>query len=111
MTIDAEEEGEHFLDHGFRETTDAISELQRLRCSHAGGAETGELAASALGGWTCPVCHSEFDRWGRNIGEATSPRTTFTLDNTSYATNPGRITLSDAKLRVLRPELYSLRDA
>ena len=61
------------------------------------------------GGWTCPVCHSEFDRWGRNLGVATKPRTTFTLDNTSFASDPGQIALSDEKLRVLRPELCTLR--
>lgn len=61
------------------------------------------------GGWTCPGCHSEFDRWGRNMGVAGLPRTTFTLDNTSFASNPGQISLSDKKLRVLRPDLFTLR--
>ncbi len=58
------------------------------------------------GGWTCPQCRSEFDRWGRNLGVTASRRKTWTLDNTSYATSPGRLTLSDEKLRLLRPDLY-----
>ena len=60
------------------------------------------------GGWSCPNCGTEFDRWGRNLGVTSSRRKTWTLDNVSYATDPGQLTLSDAKLRVLRPDLYDL---
>jgi hypothetical protein len=31
---------------------------------------------------------------------------TRTRDDSSHASDPGRITLSDAKLRLLRPDLY-----
>lgn len=34
--------------------------------------------------------------------------TTRTLDNNSYATNPGRLTVAHRKLRVLRPDLYGV---
>lgn len=66
------------------------------------------LRQALWGGWTCPNCHSEFDRWGRNLGLASLPRTTRTLDNVSYASSPGGIVLSDDRLRRLRPDLYGL---
>ena len=50
------------------------------------------------GGWTCPHCGCEFDRWGRCIGgkaEAT-------------ASDAVGLTISDEKLRILRPDLYGL---
>ena len=58
------------------------------------------------GGWTCPRCQHEFDRWGRCLGIAGRPRRTETLDDSTAASSPGGFTLSHAKLRVLRPDLY-----
>ncbi len=60
------------------------------------------------GGWSCPNCRTEFDRWGRNLGLTSSRRETWTLSNTNRAGSPGQLTLSDSKLRMLRPDLYSL---
>jgi hypothetical protein len=60
------------------------------------------------GGWTCPRCGSEYDRWSRKIGEAGAPRRTQTLDDSTRAAQPGGVALSDAKLRRLRPDLYGL---
>lgn len=60
------------------------------------------------GGWTCPRCGSEYDRWGRKVGAAGTPRRTETLDDTTRASDPGGVALSDAKLRRLRPDLYGL---
>ena len=60
------------------------------------------------GGWSCPTCGTEFDRWGRNLGETSSRRQTWTLSNPFFAPSPGRLTLSDGKLRALRPDLYTL---
>jgi hypothetical protein len=60
------------------------------------------------GGWTCPRCGSEYDRWGRKVGAAGEARRTWTLDDTTHAADPGGLALSDAKLRRLRPDLYGL---
>src|SRR5581483_10306990 len=51
------------------------------------------------GGWTCPHCGGEFDRWGRRV----SP------PPLAFASDPAGLSLSDAKLRRLRPELYGWR--
>jgi hypothetical protein len=51
------------------------------------------------GGWTCPHCRCEFDRWGRKV--ATVPL--------AFASDPAGLSLSDAKLRRLRPDLYGWR--
>ena len=60
------------------------------------------------GGWSCPNCGTEFDRWGRNLGETSSRRETWTLSTPFFALSPGQLTLSDGKLRALRPDLYTL---
>ena len=49
------------------------------------------------GGWTCRNCGCEFDRWGRLLSGAPAA-----------ASDPGGITLSHAKLRILRPDLYGM---
>jgi hypothetical protein len=51
------------------------------------------------GGWSCPNCGSELDRWGRTIARGGG----------GAASDPGDLTISHAKLRVLRPDLYGLR--
>jgi hypothetical protein len=48
------------------------------------------------GGWTCPSCKSEFDAFSRDI----TPR------HRGQAANPGALTVSEAKLRVLRPDFH-----
>ena len=58
------------------------------------------------GGWTCPHCRHEFDRFGRHLGIAGQPRRTETLDDSTPASDPGGFTLSHTKLRILRPDLY-----
>lgn len=58
------------------------------------------------GGWTCPRCGSEYDRWSRKVGKAGAERRTQTLDDTTAASDPGGVSPSDAKLRRLRPDLY-----
>ncbi len=59
------------------------------------------------GGWTCPSCYAELDRWGRKIGFGPGPRRTQTLDDSTFAANPGGLSLSLEKLRVLRPDLFT----
>jgi hypothetical protein len=49
------------------------------------------------GGWTCPECGVEFDRWGRVISGIEAA-----------ASDPGGLAVSDGKLRVLRPDLYGV---
>lgn len=60
------------------------------------------------GGWTCSRCGSEYDRWNRKVGAAGRLRRTWTLDETTRASDPGNVALSDARLRRLRPDLYGL---
>ncbi|HEU5117799.1 MAG TPA: hypothetical protein VFT74_14325, partial [Isosphaeraceae bacterium] len=54
------------------------------------------LRQALWGGWTCPYCENEFDRFGRLL----------TPQAPSTASDPGGLTISDEKLRVLKPELY-----
>jgi hypothetical protein len=65
------------------------------------------LRQALWGGWTCARCGSEMDRWGRRIGVAGQRHRTWTRDESTAASNPGGLTLSHAKLRALRPDLYS----
>lgn len=58
------------------------------------------------GGWTCKRCGAEVDRWGRKVGQAGVPRQSWTRDDSSTTDRPARLTLSDARLRELRPDLY-----
>jgi hypothetical protein len=51
------------------------------------------------GGWTCPSCRVEFDRFSRRV--TPGPRTA--------ASDPGGLTVSERKLRYLRPDLYGLQ--
>ena len=64
------------------------------------------LRQALWGGWTCPNCGTELNRWGHSMGPATPRRTTWTRDESSPASHPAGLSLSDAKLRVLRPDLY-----
>lgn len=64
------------------------------------------LRQALWGGWTCPQCGTEMNRWGHSMGPAVSRRTTWTRDESSTASDPAGLTLSDEKLRVLRPDLY-----
>ena len=57
------------------------------------------LRQAALGGWTCPSCRTEFDSFSRRVSPG--PR--------ADASDPGGLTASDAKLRVLRPDLYGFQ--
>ncbi len=54
------------------------------------------LRQALWGGWTCPSCQCEFDTWGRLISPI----------RRAEATHPGGLTISNDKLRVLRPDLY-----
>ena len=47
------------------------------------------------GGWSCPHCGVEFDRWGHLTGGPA-------------ASDAAHLTLSDEKLRELRPDLYGV---
>jgi hypothetical protein len=48
------------------------------------------------GGWTCPSCRIEFDSFSRRV----------TPSPPVMASNPGGVTVSERKLRYLRPDLY-----
>jgi hypothetical protein len=54
------------------------------------------LRQALWGGWTCPHCRGEFDRWGRRTAPV----------RPAFATDPGGLAVSPDKLRVLRPELF-----
>jgi hypothetical protein len=66
------------------------------------------LRQALWGGWTCKNCGAEVDRWGRKVGQAGHARRSWTHDDSVTAPRPAGLSLSDAKLKHLRPDLYGL---
>lgn len=68
----------------------------------------GNWRQALWGGWTCGGCGAEMDRWGRKVGQAGVVRQSWTRDDSTVSGRPAGLTLSDAGLRHLRPDLYGI---